>query len=364
MLRLRQHLIEGIDRRLHLGAQAYVSRQGEVAADFAVGDAAPGEPLTTSHLMAWASSSKPVAAVAIARLWERRALELDDRVTRFLPEFGQGGKETITLRHCLTHTAGFRMIDVGWPRDAWEAILARICAGRIEPRWVPGERAGYHQQSSWFVLGEIVRRVDGRPFERYVREEIFEPLGMADCWIGMPVERFRAYGSRIAPGWNTERTPPEDTAWSTERRVTSCAPGSNGFGPARELARLYETLLAGGVRGEVRLLLPQTVEALTARHRVGLFDQTFRKEMDWGLGFIPNPAVHGDPDVPYAYGRHASRRAYGHSGYRSSTAFADPEHGLVVVLITNGTPSDTDHAERMRALTEAVYEDLGLARAE
>ncbi len=93
---------------------------------------------------------------------------------------------------------------------------------------------------------------------------------------------------------------------------------------------------------------------------MGLFDQTFRKEMDWGLGFIPNPAVHGDPDVPYAYGRHASRRAFGHSGYRSSTAFADPEHGLVVVLITNGTPGDAAHAARMTGLTEAVYEDLDL----
>ena len=82
--------------------------------------------------------------------------------------------------------------------------------------------------------------------------------------------------------------------------------------------------------------------------------------MDWGLGVIPNPAVHGDADMPYAYGGLASRRAFGHSGYRSSTAFADPEHGLAVVLITNGTPAEELHGARMKALAEAVYEDLGL----
>jgi CubicO group peptidase (beta-lactamase class C family) len=85
--------------------------------------------------------------------------------------------------------------------------------------------------------------------------------------------------------------------------------------------------------------------------------------MDWGLGFIPNPAIYGDPDMPYAYGRHASRRAFGHSGYRSSTAFADPEHGLVVALAVNGTPSDEAHARRFRAILEAIYEDVGLAPA-
>jgi len=82
--------------------------------------------------------------------------------------------------------------------------------------------------------------------------------------------------------------------------------------------------------------------------------------MDWGLGLIPNPAIYGDPDVPYAYGRHAGRRAFGHSGRRSSTAFADPEHGLVVALMVNGLPGDAEHAARFRVLLEAIYEDLGL----
>jgi CubicO group peptidase (beta-lactamase class C family) len=358
----RRRFEEGRERGLHSGALIYVSRGGEPLLDAAWGEIRPGEAMPADALALWLSSTKPVAAIAIAQLWERGALELDDPVSRHLPEFAGGGKDSITIRHLLTHTGGIRMLDVGWPRLDWAAIIAGICAARLEPRWVPGEKAGYHPQSSWFILGELVRRLDGRAFERYSRAEVFEPLGMADSWVGMPVERFNAYGGRLAPLYDTENRPPRDLGWLSERALTTCAPASNGCGPMRELGRLYEALLHGGTLGGARLLRPQTVEAMVARQRTGLYDQTFRKPMDWGLGVIPNPAIYGDPEVPYAYGRHAGRRAFGHSGRRSSTAFADPEHGLVVALWVNGVPGEAEHAERFRGLLEGIYEDLGLAR--
>jgi CubicO group peptidase (beta-lactamase class C family) len=352
----------GIAAGLHLGGQLYVSRRGEVVADLAVGESRPGRALRRDELMLWLSSTKPVAAVAIAQLWERGALGLDDPVARHIPEFAAGGKQGITLRHLLTHTGGFRMLDVGWPEASWEEILARVCAARREPRWTPGEKGGYHTASSWFVLGELVRRLDGRPFERYAREEIFLPLEMSDCWVGMPAERFAAYGERLAPMWDTTRDPPAALDWHGRIHATRCSPAGGGWGPMRELGRFYEALLAGGSYAGARVLRPQTVEALVARHRTGLLDHTFKKVMDWGLGLIPNPAIYqkGDQDVPYAYGPHASRRAFGHSGQRSSTAFADPEHGLVVALAVNGLPAKDDHQRRFRSLTAAVYEDLGL----
>jgi CubicO group peptidase (beta-lactamase class C family) len=218
--------------------------------------------------------------------------------------------------------------------------------------------------SSWFILAEVVRRIDGRPFERYVREEIFLPLGLDGCWIGIDAARYAELAASLVPMWDTAKSPPELHRWHEEVRATRPNPGSNGYGPMRELGRLYECLLGGGRHPQQggRILSPQTVEALTARHRTGLLDQTFRHVMDWGLGVIPNPAVYGDATVPYAYGPHASRRAYGHSGYRSSTGFADPEHRLVVALAVNGTPSDADHATRFRTLCAAIYEELGLAR--
>lgn len=73
------------------------------------------------------------------------------------------------------------------------------------------------------------------------------------------------------------------------------------------------------------------------------------------------PDHHGEPSVPYAYGRHSSPRTFGHGGYRSSTAFTDPEHGLVVALAVNGTPSEEAHRLRFEEVLSAIYLDLGLA---
>ena len=116
-------------------------------------------------------------------------------------------------------------------------------------------------------------------------------------------------------------------------------------------------LLNGG--GEI--VSPQTVEALTARARVGLFDESFKHAMDWCLGFVPNNAAYGRDTVRYGYGPHAGWRTAGHSGHQSSAAFADFGHRLAVALIFNGTPGEAAHDLRARAVLAAVYEDLGLA---
>ncbi len=119
-------------------------------------------------------------------------------------------------------------------------------------------------------------------------------------------------------------------------------------------------LAAGGVAGPRRLLRRETVEALAARHRVGMVDATFRARLDWGLGVIVNSAHYGEPEMPYGYGPFAGPRTYGHSGARSSTAFADPEAGLVVALAVNGMPTDEAHRRRFERLTAALYRDLAL----
>jgi CubicO group peptidase (beta-lactamase class C family) len=359
----RRALEEGIREGLHLGAQLYVSRRGEPVADGAVGEDRPGVPLTREHLMLWLSSSKPVGAVAIAQLWERGRLEIDDPVAQHIPEFAANGKEGITIRHLLTHTAGIRMLDVGWPQDSWDQIIARICARKPEPRWVPGEKAGYHTESSWFLLGEIIRRVDGRPYDRYVREEIFGPLSMRDCWVGMPLDRYLSYkeANRIGSMWNTEKPERPRHEWDTPERCITINPGGNGYGPVRELGRFYEMLLGRGVFQGRRILLPQTVETLTSRQRVEMIDATFLHVVDWGFGFIVNSKRYGSDTVPYGYGHFASERTFGHSGYRSSTAFADPEQGLAVALVFNGTPGNDQHERRIRTALDAVYRDLGLA---
>jgi len=352
-------LERGRDAGLHLGGQLCLARDGEVVADAGFGEARPGEAMNRDRAMFWLSSTKPIAAIAIARLWERGRLGLDDRVARHLPEFAVGGKEKVTIRHLLTHTSGIRMLDVGWPRLGRDGIVARVSAQKLEPGWEPGRKAGYHLASSWFVLGELVRRLDGRPFEDYVRDEIFAPLGMSSCSVAVPAAELDAVRARIAPMHEvTDSGLRELGEWFDEERLTICSPGATGLGPIRELARLYGCLLAGGTP----ILRSQTVEAIAARHRVGLVDQTFRAKLDWGLGVIVDSKHYGEGRIPYGYGPHAGPRTFGHSGARSSTAFADPDAGLVVALAVNGLPDDDTHRERFHRVTGAIYEDLGLAR--
>jgi CubicO group peptidase (beta-lactamase class C family) len=359
--KFRSAIEAGISAGLHIGAQTHVIMGGSVVADFAVGESRPGVAMTTDTLMLWLSATKPVTAIAIARLWERGLIALDDSVSRHVPAFAANGKEAITIRHLLTHTGGIRGAANNFTRDDWDTTLSRICNARIEPGWVPGHKAGYHLASSWFLLGEIVRRVDGRRFEQYVREEIFLPLGMTDSWVGLPADRYGDYGNRIGIMRNTDPAAKLPHAWDTQQAAALCKPGGNGRGPMRELSRFYQMLLNGGSLDGARIVSPQTVEAMTARHRVGMYDHTFKHVMDWGLGFIVNNNQYGIDTIRYGYGPHASWRTYGHSGNQSSIAFADPKHQLVVAIVFNGTPGDAAHDARMRAVLTALYEDLGIA---
>ncbi|HXW85445.1 MAG TPA: serine hydrolase domain-containing protein, partial [Candidatus Binataceae bacterium] len=155
---------DGIKARLHLGAQLYVSRAGSTVGDLAFGEAREGVPMRPDTLNLWMSSVKPITAIAIAQQWERGKLELDDPVARHLPEFAAKGKDRVTVRHVLTHTGGFPFAVTNWAVIPWEKIIGELCDAPLLPGWVPGERMGYHVASGWYALAEIVRRIDGRPY--------------------------------------------------------------------------------------------------------------------------------------------------------------------------------------------------------
>ena len=350
-----------MNTRLHIGAQVYVSLRGGTVADFAIGEARRGVPMRTDTSMMWYSAGKPITAVAIGQLLERGRLTLDTRIGALIPEFDNQGKADITLRHLLTHTGGFRSADNLDVELGWADALAAVCLAPLEPDWVPGQRAGYHTMSSWFVLGEIVRRLDGRPLEVYAREEIFLPLGLGESRLGMTPDVFQALGDRLGVIHTTLQGEPAPLPfWDTEGGSCPCKPGSNARGPIRDLGRFYEMLLRGGEGRGRRVLQPATAELLTRRHRVGLFDDTFKTVMDWGLGFIVNSVRHGEAVVPYGFGRHAADAAFGHGGWQSSCALADPSRDLVVAWICNGCPGEYRHKQRTHDLNSAVYEDLGL----
>lgn len=360
-------LDEGLAQGRELGAQLAVSLGGEPIADITVGADGSGGPMRPDTMLPWFSMTKATTSVATMQQWERGRLRLDDRVVDHVPEFGRGGpgKEAVTIRHLLTHTGGFRMGDSG-RGGVGDSPLGRTLAQNLEliydapleEGWVPGRKAGYHPTSGMALLADIVQRTSGRPFEEYVRDEVFLPLDMPDCWIGMPPEVIDKAIANDQIG--TMHRKAADGSFvplaglSTPLGLSLVVPGGGGRGPMVQLVHLYEALAAGGVRRGHRILGEQTVEAMLGRHRVGMFDETFRITIDWTLGLHIDTAH---------MGRHCSPRAAGHGGAQSSVAFCDPEHGLAVAVVFNGM-IQTDHAPRLESLFTALYVDLGLAAAD
>ena len=340
----------------HDCAQVYVSLRGEPVLDAAVGEIRPGRALRTDDVMLWYSSGKPLTVVALLQLWEQDRLGLDDLVAKYLDGWGNG-KEKCTLRHVLTHTGGFPMpgdptydADVTWE----EAVAATVAAPAL---WEPGTAAGYHPASGWRVLGAVVEKLDGRRIDRYLHDEVLAPLGLTDCYLGIPLERQRELGDRIVPVmWSGHRFPSVDekgnfymAPYRIERthnepwHVAKVEPAGGMRGPARELGHFYESLLGYGPA----LLNPRTVEAMRAIQRYGVRDRTFGTVTPWGLG------------VQVEFSGGTTRRAFGHGGMASSRALADPECGLVMVVVANGLAGYLEAERRVLEVTDAVYTALG-----
>lgn len=356
----RRVLEEGVKAGLHLGAQLYVSKGGDIVLDFACGEAREGVPMRSDSIVQWFSSGKPLTAVLVAQLFERGELDLADPVSKYLPEFAQNGKEEITIAHLLTHSAGIRGADKIPSDTPWEEMIQRICEVPVEDGWPPGARAGYSTNAAWFLLAEIIQRLTATVFADYIKSELLDPVGMVDSWLRLPFAEYKRHGTRLALMHDTAVVKREPSFMQDAAGMALCRPGSSARGPIRELGRFYEMLLSGGTFNGQEFLTEGTIRHFTARHRVGLFDETFGHRLDFGYGFIVNSNRYGAETVPYGYGRYASEDTYGHSGAQSSCAFADPQHKLVVAWVTNGTPGERPHQKRHREINNAIYEYLGL----
>lgn len=340
---------------LHDAAQLYVSRHGETLVDHAMGESIPGRDLRSDDVMLWYSSTKPCTAVAVLQLWEQGKLGLDDRIADYVDGWG-AGKERCTIRHVLTHRGGFGMYKegVGDSPLSYADKVAQIAAHPAE--YEPGTKAGYHLTTGWTILGAVIEAVDGRFVKQYVEEEVFGRAAMAHCRLGVDGEEQETLGDRLVPvRWKGHQMTAirdgqlvpvdydiEARGHNSSEYRSRVEPGSSGQGPARELARLYESLIGHGPQ----LLEPRTVEVMTATHRSGMRDATFGgMKVPWGLGVQVSGGITGG----------VGTRAFGHGGMASSRGLADPEAGLVMVLITNGLPKPLDNEQRLFEITDAVY---------
>ena len=310
------------------------------------------------------SVGKGMAALAIAMLVERGKLDYAAPVARYWPEFAANGKGAITLDQVLSHQAGLDGFAVPMSEKdlcAWQPAVDALAA--MAPLWAPGSRCVYHPLTYGFLVGELVRRADGRSIGRFIAEEVMDPLGLSFFW-GLPM----GYDHRVAEISGDEaiydarraglqsayphafRNPtllastPNSRAWRAAE-----IPGANAQADARSLATVYGALAHGGAIGGHRLLSPAGIQRASA--------ERFRGVDACSLGNTVFAA--GFRVAPSGFGPHIGPGSFGHTGWGGSVAFADPSQGLGFAFVTSRLLDFDDAVDPRRArLLDAVYAAL------
>lgn len=346
--------ITDLVRKRGYPAQLHVIARGEVVLDEAIG-------CQPDALFLLFSAGKPLVALLVHQLAERGTLQLDDPVAAHWPEFGQQGKDRITIRHVLQHRAGLPVAR-GFALDAltmtnWAASVRAI--EQATPRYPAGAVPAYHVISFGFILGELVQRVTGAPVREVARSELLGPLGLRDVWLGLPPEHWNRR-VRVSGRGGAELA---TQVMVNRRRVRQAViPAASASATARDLARLYQALLAGGELGGVRVLQPETIRLATTPSSDGETDGFLHLPVRWSQGFQLGgeraaPARIGGGSGPM--GARASRSAFGHNGSYVCLGWADPERQIAAAYLTGGLVSRQAGAQHMAAVSDAILAAFG-----
>jgi uncharacterized protein YbbC (DUF1343 family)/CubicO group peptidase (beta-lactamase class C family) len=274
------------------------------------------EAMTADTIFDAASLTKVVACTpSIMKLVELGKVRIADPVTTYLPEF-QGGKSDITVRNLLTHFSGLRPdLDL---EPAWSGYETGIKKALIDkPTGPPGARFVY-SDINFVLLGEIVRRVSGKPLDEFAREVVYAPLGMRETMFRPPA----SLRSRIAP---TEIDPATGAPFRgvvhdpTARYMGGVAGHAGLFTTADDLAKYAQMLLGIGAR----IFSPLTVRKFTSPETPP--DQTILR----GLGFDIDSSYSLNRGELYPIG------SYGHTGFTGTSLWIDPNTKSYVILLTN-----------------------------
>jgi len=358
--------------RGEIGAGVSVVIDGETVIDLWGGhaDAARTRPWERDTIVNTFSTTKGMTAICLNRKLETGELDVDAPVASYWPEFAVAGKQDIPLRWLLSHRAGLPAVDPPLPaekRHDWDAIVTALAAQA--PLWEPGTRHGYHAMTFGHLVGEVLRRVDGRSLGTCFREEVAEPLD-ADFYIGFGPELDARCAEMVSPPPPPEgvqqrifgggdpdslaakvfgkRAPGSQNVNTREWRAAEI-PAGNGHGTARALARLYGALARGGEIDGVRVLGEAQIAAATTEQAYGKDAVLAPLETRFGLGFMLT-----QPMIPFG----PNPRSFGHPGAGGSIAFADPDARLGFGYVMNQMQTGLGGGAHGFALVQAVYESL------
>ena len=376
---VREEFARNFRERRELGAACAAYHRGEKVVDLwgGVRHAPSGSEWEEDTLVLVYSTSKGMAATAMALAHSRGLIDYDERVASYWPEFAQNGKEDVTVRQLLGHEAGLPALDerLSSRNLGDHEEVDRILAAQA-PAWKPGTRHGYHALSIGWYESALMRRIDpdGRSLGRFFAEEIAEPLGI-EFYFGLPSSVSRERTARIvAPSPATlarelHRLPPKMAMGFVDRRsltartfanprLRSAAtldssryraleiPAGGGIGQVRHIARVYSDLATGGHELGIGA---DTLDELKAPPRVpsgGTEDLVLRVNAMFSLGFS-KPS----PDAPFG----SSAASFGHPGAGGSFAFADPDAEVSFAYAMNRMGLYLVDDPREKALRDAVY---------
>jgi len=369
------------DRHGELGAGVAVYVDGELVVDLVGGVADEGgTPYGPDALQLVFSTTKGAAAMCAHLLAQRGQLDLDAPVTDLWPEYGAGGKGSTTVAMLLDHQAGVPVVDDPPSLEqvlAVEPIVEALAAQA--PLWEPGSAHGYHALTYGWLVGELVRRVDGRTLGRFFAEEVAAPLGV-DFWIGLPDEHQDRVVPLVAARPSADDFDPASLdpeilpllqdlatayldpdsvtnralmldgrfvlgggrlAWNLPEVRASEIPAANGVTNARSLAKLYAACV-GEVDG-VRILDDDTVQRATVEHSSGR-DRVLVVPTRFGLGFM----------LSSTFSPLLGERSFGHPGAGGSLGFGDAEHGVGFGYVMSRMGTGLSNDPRARGLVEAL----------
>ena len=351
-----------------IGASFAATVDGEVVVDLWGGsaDAARTRPWQRDTLANVWSTTKAMAALCGHMAVDRGLVDLDAPVARYWPEFAAAGKERIPVRWLFSHQSGLAGLSEPFPAEAvldWTRFNAALAAQK--PLWEPGTRSGYHALTFGNLIGELVRRTDGRSLGRFFREEIAEPLG-AEFWIGLPESEEKRVAEMVPPNppqplaeppkpgardyelRSALANPAVDQAIANTRAWRAAeVPAANGQANARGAARIMSALACGGAVDGVRLMRESTANGALAEQCYG--KDLVLGPMRWGLGLMLV-----SKDLPLS----PNPRTCGHGGWGGSFALADLDARVSLAYVMNRMSQGTTGDKRLGRLLRALYGGL------